>query len=171
MDIKVKIETEDFYNIVLPVLEENWIEFENLEQVENIEHKALRQMDFHGFDYIYTDCGIRGLSIRIQYGSTNWESFSIRYYTPKRGTDTEYQKKLEALDSGALMTEYTIQAYINNGKLMSLGMVKTRDLFQYLKKGGRKKLKINSSDGIRFFVVDWIDLQRDGYEVTVIENE
>lgn len=169
MDKVKEKEIKLFREVILPVVEENLIEFGEVWQVEGIEIDALRQMDFAGTDYLYNDKGIRGLAVRIQHDGNDWQSFTLRYWTPASLFNTEYAKKLEAMDSGAFLPEWTIHAYLDkNEEILSIAVVKTKDLLKYCQEGKRKKPQTNKKDGTKFYAIFWDDLQYEGIEVYII---
>jgi hypothetical protein len=79
---------------------------------------------------------LRGVAIRVQWGN-DWGTFTIRYKR-KSGAKTEYQKRSEAIfsDKGYLYPYLTIQAYLDkrgcSQSILSCGVIKTLDLYQYL---------------------------------------
>lgn len=73
--------------------------------------------------------GARGIASRVQRG--NFDTFTIRYQRDS-GSTTEYEKRKEAIDTGKFIYPYlTCHAYVNakTEKLLSVGLVKTVDLF------------------------------------------
>lgn len=102
--------------------------------------------------------GIRGIASRIQWGDTNWKSFTIRYKMPS-GCETEYQKRTRALENKEwLFPVYTCQAYITmprrEGSLLSCAVAKTEDIFGVLDSHPTKPLE-NPADGVMFLPVWW----------------
>ncbi len=102
---------------------------------------------------------IRGIASRVQWGKTAWNSFTIRFKMPS-GSPTEWHKRNYAIINGWLYPELTIQAYITQkriGHLIGIGIVKTKDLINYLLDGGKHIIKINPNDGVKFIAVFFKD--------------
>jgi len=92
------------------------------------------------------DKQMRGLASRVQRSSEPFNNFTIRYKLAS-GKPTEYEKRLEAInsqrDNGTnwLYPDITVQAYINGqtNQLMSWAVMSTKQLFlaaEYLIKNG-----------------------------------
>lgn len=116
--------------------------------------------------------GMVGIASRVQWGETNWASFTVRL-SRASGVKTEYQKRLDALqheDEGYLSPQLTIQGYVSEqgtGKLLSVGVVATKDLFRYIVRFGVDRKRRNPVDGNLFGIVFWAKLIARGYPVQV----
>lgn len=78
-----------------------------------------------------TGIGCRGIASRVQFGSTAWDTFTIRY-SRESGAKTEYQKRLEAINSsrGIIYPYLMCHAYISmDDQLLSCGLARTVDIF------------------------------------------
>lgn len=130
---------------------------------------------YSGIDAINVYNGqIRGLAIRIQYGN-NWNTFTIRY---KRATNskTEYEKRIEAIygDNGFLYPYITIQMYLTNknileNKILSIGIVKTKDLYDYIKENFNTIKHNKAPDGNDFLIVSFNELKNNNKKI-IIKN-
>lgn len=120
------------------------------------------------------DGRMRGIASRVQWmapGKSPWNSFTIRK-SRTSGASTEYVKRMHALRNwrdGWLFPGLTVQAYLEQGtdKLLSVGVVRTLDLFKHVETGrqGMDWLeRSNSVDDNVFIVVYWNTLQRNGTE-------
>lgn len=132
-----------------------WCGEDRLEIVESSTATELvRDFDtFAGVDawQLLDDCGfMRGVASRVQVGGTDWRTFTVRK-SRSSGAKTEFAKRLEAIRKqreGALYPALTIHAYVSgyrNGLLLSVAMVCTADLYEYLEtqvsKGGPRRVK------------------------------
>ena len=95
--------------------------------------------------------GVRGIAARVQQGSVNWGTFTIRQ-TRTSGAQTEYEKRKMAIESGRYIYPYlTCQAYVNNGELIGVGLAKTEDVFSAIDVYGWPQT--NPHDGNTFLCV------------------
>lgn len=122
--------------------------------------------------------GIRGIASRVQADTRAWDTFTIRYRRAS-GAETEYTKRLAAMDStkGWLYPHITIQAYLSHDKqqLLSCAVIRTEDLFRYAaaelgRDRGRVYMQTVHSDGNTFIVVPWGSLRADGIEMFMWEK-
>jgi hypothetical protein len=79
---------------------------------------------------------MRGIAARVQPDGKSWDSFTIRFHR-NSGAETEYAKRSRAIsqpDQGWLYPAITVQAYTSadSQRLISAGVVKTRDLYGYV---------------------------------------
>lgn len=108
------------------------------------------------------DNGMRGIANRVQFGDISWNSFTIR---TKRATDsqTEYEKRKNAIygQRGLLYPHLTIQSYVAKKPItfLSAGIIKTKDLFDYIECGGKFTERINRVDNNKFIAIYWKNLQ------------
>lgn len=134
--------------------------------------------------------GIRGIASRVQWGPKAWDTFTIRYER-RTGAETEYTKRLRALteiDRGWLTPHITVQAYINCEELLACGLVRTADLFSFVREyelanghfplagDVRDKrracyLQQNGGDGNLFIVVPWGFLRENGVDLREVRPE
>lgn len=107
---------------------------------------------------------MRGLASRVQVGAAQWRTFTVRK-SRSSGAKTEFAKRLEAIEKrreGALYPVLTIHAYVQDyrhGPLLSVAMVYTADLYEYLKlqiSEGRAKTRKTSN--AEFYWVPWEEL-------------
>lgn len=112
---------------------------------------------------------MRGLASRIQYGPSNWRSFTVRERLPS-GRRTEAAKRLEAIRRGWLYPALTAQAYLEGSDLLGAAVVRTVDLYEWLTKYPSLRRR-NPEDGVEFRVAWWTDLVKAGIEVKVVEGE
>ena len=109
---------------------------------------------------------IRGLACRVQWGTTDWQSFTIRK-SRISGTKTEYEKRLDALTNGRgfLFPPLTVQAYLKQrrmGPVMSIGIAKTVNIMRWIHcHRDEVKVQTNPIDGTEFYVVFWRDIEPD----------
>lgn len=112
--------------------------------------------------------GMRGIAQRAQKNA-NYKSFTLRYKTGFGSFDTEYHKRLHAINSdrGMLYPHVTMQAYYDSTGLLSCGAIRTRDLLNYVENnlGNTCMIRTNKDDGAQFVTVFWKDLTSDGVEV------
>lgn len=109
--------------------------------------------------------GARGIASRVQPGDTNWQTFTVRRRRFS-GAKTEYQKRLEAINSGGrfIYPYLTCQAYVGDQGLLGVGLVRTVDLYAVINQeneAGRisrswrngEAVWINGTDNADFFCV------------------
>ena len=128
--------------------------------------KSINPLDSkYGFDLLQNDT--IGISSRIQPTSRSWDTFTIRYLRSS-GLRTEYVKRVIAIAIDDIYPKWTSQAYtnLNDTKLISIGVVNTKELFEnivaYINKYGlfedsRNDIYINTNkiDNNKFIVVKW----------------
>lgn len=117
------------------ILSGNFLSCENnVDDHNSIEFKL---DSISGIDYLVeNDIGLRGLAVRIQFG-TPYCTFTIR---SKRntGTRTEEAKRLDQIEGGYIYPYWTLQCYFTkseNPQLISMAVVRTTDLYEYLENG------------------------------------
>lgn len=113
---------------------------------------------------------MRGLASRVQFGSTDWATFTVRTSLPS-GQDTELQKRLTWLRStdGTLGPHLTCQAYVDNGRLVSAAIAETKHIIRIANIGvpvGLARERRNP-DGNRFVAVEWTTLIDLGHPVWI----
>jgi len=150
--------TSKAIEIIIPKINE-FISGE-LYSVENSDNEILNLLDkYSGIDLIVLrDKALRGVASRVQWGN-NWDTFTIRY---KRhtGSKTEYEKRIENIENGEFYPALTLQAYLNNrneNKLLSLGVIRTKDLYE-LTQTHKELFKMRKSDN-EFKFISWSDIK------------
>lgn len=89
---------------------------------------------------------------RVQYGPTAWDTFTVRYSLAS-GNRTEYQKRRESIDRGSLYPRITMQAYVHDDRLLSVGWIRTDTLINLCE---RHMAQIRTAPGGNQFIwVDW----------------
>lgn len=131
----------------------------NLHTIETVDNNILILLDQKsGIDYIREDnIGLQGIAARAQWGNA-WNTFTIRS-ARHTGSKTELEKRMEQVENGYFYPEFTMQAYFNNrqaNELLTLGIIKTKDLYKFIEENPAKVEK-NKSDN-EFVFVRWIHL-------------
>jgi hypothetical protein len=141
--------------------------------VENIENNKKDKMSmafdrYAGIDawLIKGDEGIRGIASRIQFGNTNWRSFTIRKER-ETGHITEFEKRKYAIEHNWIYPYWIIQAFISKDKQKILGfaVAKMQDIIEiinrdlcYERKSGDDQIGKTS-----FYVIDWDIIKNNNY--------
>ncbi len=130
-----------------------------IHSIESSNNKVLILFDQKsGIDYIReNETGLQGIAARVQWGN-NWDTFTIRA-SRHTGTKTEFEKRQESIKEGYFYPAFTLQAYFDDrttNKFLSLGIIKTLDLYQFIK-NTPNKVHQRKSDNL-FFYVYWKDL-------------
>lgn len=114
-----------------------------------------------GIDFwvVESDRGMFSIASRVQtYDKT---TFTVRY-SRSSGNDTEYQKRVQQLESNHELPTYTVQAYVDPTLevLRNVASVKTQAFYKYLKRGTPDKdwPLIPSNESEMFFPVEWGEL-------------
>lgn len=168
----------DFLNIVWPVIKGR-IGGGELIPVESTTDTGMkRDLDvLAGIDAWHIDRGVgqmRGIASRIQWDDYAWNTFTVRKHRTS-GATTEYEKRLYALNNPNkhyLIPALTVHAYITkrpNGKLLSVAVIPTEDLFGYLIVHGRERR--NTNDGNIFIYAKWDDLKEARLPIVIIDNQ
>jgi hypothetical protein len=161
----------DFETVVLPQIRK-WLpdcRYYSFESLKDTADPVSREI-FTIFD---DKCGCDGMlynaphecaklvGVRVQRKGMDYSTFTIRYER-WAGTKTEFQKRRESIERDELFPHITIQAYLTlDGKLMSVGMCSTRDLFSYINNGGSYHFQtVHEFGGAVFMVVKWVDLSK-----------
>ncbi|MBQ7215543.1 MAG: hypothetical protein IJS39_06125 [Synergistaceae bacterium] len=112
-------------------------------------------------------CGINYLMLRN--GTTN--VYGVHNHTqcgknhrvftiPK----SNYEKRTEAFASGAMQPYYTMQVYMDEGRIIGLGLIKTADFMQFIVNG-------HAEEKESFYVCSWDDLRKAGFNVMEYRSE
>lgn len=168
----------DFLKIVYPRLKQlNFIRGNliPIEAATDIKFKNLAQKfdQLAGIDVwqIVENEGIKGIASRIQWGEKAWNTFTIRK-SRSSGAKTEYEKRLYAIETNEwIYPYYTIQAYISErrtGRLISMAITKTVDIFDIIKKGNYIE-KINKQDNNVFMIVSWEEMKQHNYKIKIAQ--
>ena len=164
----MKRSTENVNGAIKPIVEKllsGW----KLMQVEGKDDEVCKLLDMScGVDYLLhseKSGVILGLSSRVQY-EENYRTFTVRKER-ESGALTEYEKRTQAMTSGGIYPYYTIQAYMKDGEVKGLGITKTSDLIEYIKKGyaDEKETGMNRIGQAKFYVCHWDDMKIKGYKV------
>ena len=137
--------------------------------VEGQSNEVCRLLDMEcGIDYLLysKDLGqVYGLASRVQYGR-NYRTFTVRKER-ESGAKTEYKKRTDAKDCGGLSPHYTMQAYVKDGEINGLALVKTEDLLNFIEKGlaDEGRTGANKDGQATFYICDWDKLREAGYTV------
>lgn len=130
-------------------------------QTERRANSFERSLDWSGIDGIVaTDKGLLPFAARIQSG-VNYESFSIRYSRPS-GEPTEYEKINKALKTNSMRPFYHAQGYVDEDGQAIVAVVRTKDLFNFVKKNINKVIIKANEDGTKLLAAFWRDLEQFG---------
>jgi hypothetical protein len=114
-----------------------------------------------GVDYWAVDRGVGMLSIASRVQTYDKTTFTVRY-SRGTGNKTEYQKRMDQLNSHYELPTYTVQAYIDTTLrvMRNVAAVKTKDLMKYIMTGtpGDDWPLIPSNENEYFFPVSWSEL-------------
>lgn len=151
-------------------------------EIERVEGDDRSKLDIYaGIDawqYVATDGAMRGIASRVQYDTGKfgypYNTFTIRWSRPN--SKTEYEKRRDAIfgKQGYVWPYFTVQAYLNSTKtdLVSVGVVKTRDLYSFVDLYGTDGFKtVENKDGSSSFkIVSWEMLDDYCVDVFVFDN-
>lgn len=175
-DADLSMSSRDFARVVWPVVRP-WCRGGRLEVVEDSTAEGLtRSFDvLAGIDawHLNDELGfMRGVASRVQWGSA-WNTFTIRM-SRDSGTKTEFEKRLDAIEQhdirGDLYPVLTVQAYLDRqgGSLLSVGMVRTRDLFVYAFSANPPRRRTGNAE---FAYIHWSALKDAGVRVRTWEAD
>lgn len=116
--------------------------------------------------------GMRSIASRVQWmppGQPAYRTFTIRAKRPN-GSPTEKEKRLHALENehiGWLFPHLTVQAYVRKGtdELLSVGIIRTRDLFTFVRDGSPDFTRAAGNGGEVFEVYSFDRLRNNGHMV------
>jgi len=127
---------------------------------------------YSGIDAIQVVNGqLRTIAMRVQWG-VNYQSFTIRYKR-KSGVDTEYKKRIDAIfgQKGYLFPYLTVQCYLDKRHgatgVLSCAIVKTEDLYKFIKENFDNLQKRKCPEGNEFLVVYFQQLIESGIKSIV----
>ena len=163
---------KQYEKFLKPALEQIYTNsiFYSLECAEN---EIFADFDkYAGFDFLSKNkiSGLmRAFALRIQE-KLSYDTFTVRH-SRDSGAMTEYEKRIKAIEVGALFPTITVQAYIVNDRLSAFAIIRTVDLFEYIKKHHPPIKKTNPLEcGQSFFyVVKWNDLIDAQYDVVIVK--
>lgn len=159
-ELQIAKSGDAFANIVWPQIEQQ-CGGGNILQVEGVKEKIASVLDCScGIDFLQiTQDGARGIASRVQYGATNYETFTIRTKL-KTNFETEFTKRLRGMENSNYLTPYmTVQAYINKGTLLGAAVIVTEQLYSYINFEGVHKFECkNNPDGNQFIYITWQEL-------------
>ena len=131
----IKDSSHDFVNIVWPIVKDRFGGGTIIPVEITTKYEFAKELDMlAGIDawhILENRMGLRGIASRVQWGRP-YNTFTIRIALAS-GHDTEYQKRLYALNNPDLNLIYphiTCQAYLDKkgGNLLSAAIIKTKDL-------------------------------------------
>ena len=98
---------------------------------------------------------MRGLATRVQWTDDPYNSFTVRRSVTS-GAKTEYDKRVAAMNGrGFLYPHLTVQAYLHNGQLLSVGVAKTSDVINAC---SENQVRTNKKDGNTFYYINFKQL-------------
>lgn len=116
-----------------------------------------------------SNAGIIPFASRVQYGK-NFHAHSIRIYRPPNeitgeAKATEYQKIYSAIEHKFFAPRYHFHAFISDCGSAVVGVVKTLDLWRYLRQNFSQLKRIINRDATEAIIADWYDMRRAGVDV------
>lgn len=118
-----------------------------------------------------TESWMRGIAHRVQWGTTDWRTFTIRFARPTENR-TEWEKlRAAARDRSRLGPDLVIHAYLRgargSGEIISIGAARARDIVRFATGLPSLPVRSNPADGVRFVHCGWDEMRRAGYELRV----
>ena len=111
-----------------------------------------------GIDYLLcSNTAIHGVTVCVQEGHND------RTFVVSRDSITD--------NEGSLTPYYAMQVYVEAGKIVGLGLVKTEDLTDFIDSGFAFDIKSNDSKHPKCYACHWDDLRLAGYDVREYEVE
>lgn len=114
---------------------------------------------------------VYGLGSRIQIDSGVWNTFTIRMER-ESGNQTELEKLRKAILNDSMRPHLTLHAYIENGKLQSVAVARTRDIIEYIDTHDcpvRRSWDADTQKWAQFAFVYWRDMIEAGYRVVALD--
>lgn len=124
--------------------------------IENENSNLSKILDVNtGIDALHILNGrIRGMAIRVQWGE-NYGTFTVRYKRTS-GAKTEYEKRIDAIKNGWMYPFYTVQAYMDGKKCVNFAIVKTSDMYAFIRDCPEQVIEEqNRYDGNLFYHVSF----------------
>lgn len=152
-------------NKIKNIITENLISG-TIHTIEQSDNEILMKLDIKsGIDFIVEkEEGLQGIASRVQWGKA-WDTFTIRAVRCT-GSETELSKRLRQIDGGYFYPAYTMQAYFDNresNNLLSIGVVKTKDLYTLLKNKPHLFSKQKSDN--EFLFISFDDYAKEGLAI------
>jgi len=134
--------------------------------IESSDNDVLMLMDQKcGIDYIReNDNGLQGIAARVQFGKA-YNTFTVRSRR-HTGSITEFEKRRRDVDGGYFYPQFTMQAYFADRSsivLLSIGVVRTSDLYSFIAEHGDMVHTRWSDNEFKF--VKWADMINSGVRV------
>lgn len=119
-----------------------------------------------GIDAMINNNGLfYGLGSRIQIDSGVWDTFTIRCNRESNHI-TELEKLRKAIKFDAMRPYITMQAYVEDDCLKSIGVALTRDIVDYIDNHNcKKKVSRDGNGWAQFVVIPWDEMKKAGYKV------
>lgn len=141
-------------------------------RVEGTDEEIAQMLDKHiGIDAMVDRDGIVfGLGSRIQINSGVWNTFTIRC-DRESGNLTEFEKLKCAIENDAMRPHLTMQAYVENDRLQTVAVARTKDIIEYIETHPKECPVRKSFDGrwAKFITVYWSRMRRAGYRVVTYD--
>jgi len=167
-----------FVDIVYPEIEDIFFKHGGLIPVESETSNEVSEiLDRRaGIDFWYVSLesnDMYGIANRVQWDGNKWNTFTVRKER-STGSKTEFEKRKNQVNRNVLYPKYTLQSYVEEGKLLSSAIVNTSDLIEYVCKGSKDEeysvKSVRSRTGWEtFYVVDWSKVDEFGCEIEVFD--
>lgn len=162
--------TDAFDRLILPVLP--MLVRGKYIRVEGTPEEIAQYLDQNiGIDAML-DCGnvTYGLGSRIQFDSGVWNTFTIRC-SRESGHITELEKLRKAIQYDSMRPHMTLQAYVENNKLQTIGVAWTKDIIEYIDAHDCPiRTSFDGSKRAQFVFVKWDEMKDAGYVVRTFDN-
>ncbi len=160
-----------FENIVKPIVEHDF----NC-KITIKDDRLFNVLDLQAdIDAIWSqrEYGVKGMACRVQYGH-NYKTFTIRKSRPS-GASTEHEKLKTAIANKIYNSFYPhkiIQAYVDdeNGILYGYAIANTEDVIKMIDWGRAKIKKVNNDGAAEFYIVNWGEMKKYGYQIVYNNN-
>lgn len=164
-----------FHSSVWPAIREGWFgSSASLIHVEEAQGVTLaRLLDTKaGIDaLVETKNGLIAVAVRVQE-DPGYRTFTIRK-ARSSGVETEYRKRMMAIQRDCFMyPSRTVQAYVRGCALSAAAIVRTRDLFLFIRNDPAVWVNRRSNDDgtwQEFFCCSWSDMQEAGLDLRIYE--
>lgn len=154
--------TEIFQNAVYPEINSLLAEGGELVPVEAVTDSDMADKldQLAGVDFwcVESGRGMYGLASRVQDNGKDWGTFTVRRRRFS-GATTEFEKRKKQIEENYLYPRYTVQAYTDGFDFLNAGIVKTKQLINFIDTGVKgKDYMIRDTHNADFYVVDWLDI-------------
>lgn len=175
----MKESSTKFMQLVAPIVKE-MLKYGGHEseimQVEHIDEELAQLMDVKcGIDYVilYEDIDLcYGIAARVQK-ERNWKTFTIRE-SRKSGAKTEREKRELAIKHNGIYPKLTIQSYVQDGEVLGVAIMSTKDLFNYIKMDSpyMKRLSTHADKHGQavFIVCPWDDIINRKFRIFIYDK-